>query len=68
MSPLERPLKALNDVFRVDINECAKEACLKFIDSSITPEEKSDFYTTELEKISHDALNKDVEWSSLRLE
>ena len=68
MGPMERPIKALNDVFRVDINQCVKEACLNVIDSNITQEEKRDFYATELEKIANDTLNRDVEWSCLRLE
>jgi hypothetical protein len=68
MAPMERPVKALNDVFRVDINQCVKEACLKVIDASITQEEKRDFYATELDKIAHDTLHRDVEWSCLGLE
>jgi hypothetical protein len=68
MGPMERPVKALNDVFRLDINQCVKEACLKVIDASITQEEKRDFYATELEKIAHETLHRDVEWSCLGLE
>ena len=68
MGPMERPVKALNDVFRVDINQCVKEACLKVIDSSITQEEKRDFYAIELDKIAYDTLHRDVEWSCLGLE
>lgn len=61
-------MKALNDVFRVDIDKCVKEACLKSVEASITQEESREFYQEELKKISHDTLHQDVEWSSLRLE
>jgi hypothetical protein len=61
MGPLEKPMKALNDVFRVDINKCVKEAFIKDVEASITPEEKRRFYSSELAKISHDTLHQDVE-------
>ena len=44
MGPLEKPMKALNDVFRVDISKCVQEAFLKDVEASITPEEKRKFY------------------------
>lgn len=41
---------------------------MRTVDESITQEEKRSFYSSEIGKIFKDVVEKDVEWSSLRLE
>jgi len=59
MPELQRPF---------NIKDTVRRACESIIDSTIDQSEKVTFYKKELSKISSDIINKDVEWSSLRLE
>jgi hypothetical protein len=44
MSPLETPFSELSRPFDIDQTQVLKEACIRTIDESITPEEKKIFY------------------------
>lgn len=66
MKPLLEPMPELQRPF--NIKDTVRRACESIIDSTIDQSEKIAFYKKELSKISSDIINKDVEWSSLRLE
>jgi hypothetical protein len=66
MKPLLEPMPELQRPFA--IKDTVRRACESIIDSTVNQSEKDGFYEKELAKISSDIINKDVEWSSLRLE